>query len=238
MEWDNLAVLPVSTFEHWWNRQINNKTRNKARLSEKKGVMIREVPFDDALLRGIVEIYNECPVRQGRRFPHYGMDLERARKYAGPFLDRSIFIGALIGERFIGFVKLIMDESRTHACAVNILAMLRHRDKAPTNAMIAQAVRSCADRGVSYLVYENFTYGRKKADSLRQFKEVNGFRQMDLPRYNIPLTRFGAVVLTLGLHRRFAEYCPEFIGATLREIRTWWYANRFGISLPVSPKDR
>src|SRR5207245_2517637 len=22
MEWDNLAVLPVSTFDHWWNHQI------------------------------------------------------------------------------------------------------------------------------------------------------------------------------------------------------------------------
>ncbi len=181
MQWDNLAVLPISTYDHWWTKQIPSIGRNRARQAEKKGVIVREVPFDEALLRGIVEIHNETPVRQGRRFPHYGMDIEGARRYAGTFLNRSFFIGALFEDKLIGFVKLTIDDSRTHACAVNILAMLRYRDKAPTNAMIAQAVRSCADRGLSYLVYEHFTYGKKKGDSLSHFKEVNGFRQMDLP---------------------------------------------------------
>ena len=31
MEWDNLAVLQISTFDHWWNRQVDNKTRNMVR---------------------------------------------------------------------------------------------------------------------------------------------------------------------------------------------------------------
>src|SRR4051794_9782591 len=35
-EWDNFAVLPVTTFENWWTRQIGNKTRNEVRLAEKK----------------------------------------------------------------------------------------------------------------------------------------------------------------------------------------------------------
>src|SRR5690348_17418150 len=26
MEWDNLAVLPVSTFDHWWNQQIRSRS--------------------------------------------------------------------------------------------------------------------------------------------------------------------------------------------------------------------
>ncbi len=26
MEWDNVAALPVSTFDHWWSQQINKKT--------------------------------------------------------------------------------------------------------------------------------------------------------------------------------------------------------------------
>src|SRR5215469_13649874 len=73
-EWDNLAVLPVSTFDHWWNKQIRSFPRNRARQAEKKRVVVREVPFDDALVRGIWEIYNECPVRQGTPFIHYGKD--------------------------------------------------------------------------------------------------------------------------------------------------------------------
>ena len=67
MEWDNLAVLPVSTFDHWWTQQIRSLPRNRARQAEKKGVVLREVPIDEALFKGIVEIYNECPMRQGKR---------------------------------------------------------------------------------------------------------------------------------------------------------------------------
>src|SRR5215217_5911836 len=31
MEWDNLAVLPVSSFDHWFNHQILSVARNRAR---------------------------------------------------------------------------------------------------------------------------------------------------------------------------------------------------------------
>ncbi len=52
MEWDNMAVLPVSTFDHWWTQQIGFKARNKAKQAEKKGIVLREVPFDAVLVRG------------------------------------------------------------------------------------------------------------------------------------------------------------------------------------------
>src|SRR5215831_8609289 len=61
MEWDNLAAIDVKSFDYWWNEQIGKKTRNKARLAEKKGVILCEMPFDEALARGIWEIYNETP---------------------------------------------------------------------------------------------------------------------------------------------------------------------------------
>lgn len=231
-EWDNLAIMPITTFENWWNHQIKSIGRNRAKQAEKKGLVVREVPFDDDLLRGVVEIHNESPVRQGRRFPHYGMTLEGARAYAGTFLDRSFFIGAMDGDKLVGFMKLCVSESGKHACAINILAMLSHRDKAPTNAMIAQAVRSCASRGISYLVYENFTYGRKVSDSLSQFKEANGFRRMDLPRYYVPLSPIGELALRTGLHQRWVDYIPEFLMARYRKLRTAYYTNRY--KTPVS----
>src|SRR5437763_1104792 len=95
---DNVAAVPVSTFDHWWRRQINDKTRNMARRAEEKGVVVREVPFDDALVRGIWAIYNESPIRQRKPFPHYGKDLETVRREAGTFLDRSTFFAALLGD--------------------------------------------------------------------------------------------------------------------------------------------
>jgi hypothetical protein len=227
MEWDNLAVLPVSSFDHWWNKQIRSCPRNRARQAEKKGVVVREVSFDDALVRGIWEVYNEFPVRRGTPFLHYGKDIEEVRKHASTFLDRSIFIGAFLGDRLIGFIKLVTDQTRTQANTMHIVSMIQHRDKAPTNALIAQAVRSCAERDIRYLVYQNFSYGKKQGDSLSQFKETNGFQRVNLPRYYVPLTRTGWVGFRLGLHHRFVHHLPEPVAAKLRELRKAWYDRKF-----------
>jgi hypothetical protein len=232
-EMDNLAVLPVTTFDNWWDNQIKSYPRNRARQAGKRGVLMREVPYGEELISGICAIYNETPVRQGKRFPHYGMTLDRARQYAGTFLDRSVYIGAFVGEEMIGFVKLTMDESRTQADLVHILSMAKHKEKAPTNALIAESVKACAQRNVSYLVYENFSYGNKMGDSLSHFKEVNGFQRVDIPRYYVPLTPFGRMALRLGLHHRFTERIPESMAGKLRELRKLWYERRVQTSTTV-----
>ena len=223
MEWDNFAALPISTYEHWWEHQIGFKARNKAKQAEKKGVTVREVPFDDALVQGIWEVYNESPVRQGKPNAHYGKDLETVRKEEATYLEHSVFIGAYYQDKLIGFIKLVSDESGTQAGLLNIVSMVQHRDKAPTNALVAHAVRACADRGISYLVYSNFAYGKKERDSLSDFKERNGFQKINVPRYYVPLTTIGAIGFHLGLHRSLAEHCPEPVLAKIREIRKFWY---------------
>lgn len=223
MEWDNFAALPVSTFEHWWTQQIGFKARNKAKQAEKKGVVIREVPFNEALVKGIWEIYNECPVRQGRPFTHHGKSIETVYKEEATFLDSSIFIGAFLGDSLIGFVKMVHDESLGQAGLLNIVSMIRHRDKAPTNALVAQAVRSCADRKIPYLVYSNFAYGKKQRASITDFKERNAFRRIDVPRYYVPLSPLGRVAFRLGLHKSFVDHMPEPMLAKLRELRSAWY---------------
>ncbi len=227
MEWDNLAVLPVSTFDDWWTKQIGFKARNKAKQASKKGVLVREVLFDDALALGIWEIYNESPIRQGRRFPHYGKSFDQVRGISSTFLDTSIFIGAYLDEKLIGFIKLTVDDGGTQAGIMHIVSMIRHRDKAPTNALVAQAVRSCADRGISYLVYSNFAYGKKERSSLSDFKERNAFERINLPRYYVPLTGIGWAALRLGLHHKFVDRLPEPLLAKARDLRYSWYKHRF-----------
>jgi hypothetical protein len=227
MEWDNLAAIPISTFDHWWNEQIGFKARNKAKQSEKKGVVVREVPFDDALVKGIWEIYNECPLRQGKPFRHYGKDVETVGREAATYLDNSIFIGAFLGPQLIAFAKLTFDEASVQANLMHIVSMIQYRDKSATNALIVQAVRSCAQRKISYLVYTNFAYGKKEKDSLSDFKERNGFERIDLPRYYVPLTLAGSAALRLGLHHRIFDYVPESVAARLRELRRNWYQYKF-----------
>jgi hypothetical protein len=230
MEWDNLAVLPITTFEHWWNETIGFKARNKAKQAAKKGVLVREVSFDDDLVRGIWEIYNESPVRQGRRFPHYGQSIESVRQISRTFPESSVFIGAYLDEKLIGFIKLVWDDSRTQAGIMHIVSLIQQRDKAPTNALIAQAVRSCADRNLPYLVYSNFSYGKKERSGLSDFKERNGFERIQLPRYCVPLTPVGRLALRLGLHHKVLDYIPESVAAKLRDLRYEWYKRRFPTS--------
>ncbi|MGA9789121.1 MAG: hypothetical protein WBQ43_00410 [Terriglobales bacterium] len=230
MEWDNFAALSITTFDHWWTKVLGFKGRNKAKQAEKKGVKLREIDFDDALIHGIWRIYNECPIRQGKRFPHYGMRLERVRPYAGTFLDSSIFIGAFFEDVLIGFAKLTVDETRTQAGLMHIVSMIQHRDKAPTNALIAQAVKSCAERHIPFLVYSNFAYGNKRRDGLSDFKERNGFQRVDIPRYYVPISRIGEVAFRMGLHHKLIDRLPEPLIEKLRDYRAGWYNHKLQVS--------
>jgi len=221
---DNLAALPITTYDQWFASQIDGKTRNMIRRAEKKGVVVREVPFDDALVRGIFAIYNESPVRQGRPFWHYQKGIELVRRENQTFLERSTFVAAFLGEEIIGFAKLVEDDGRQQAGMMQILSMIAHRDKAPTNALIAQAVRSCSNRGIPFLVYANFSYGKKEHDSLADFKINNGFQKIDLPRYYVPLTLAGRAALRLGLHHPLKDKVPESVVIRLRKARAAWSA--------------
>lgn len=227
MEWDNMAAIRISTYEDWIKVALNSKSRNMLRKAEKNGVTVREVLLDEALVRGISSIYNEAPIRQGRPFWHYGKDLESVHKMNQTFPDRSVFLGAFFENTLIGFAKLVTDEDRKQAGLMQIISMIGHRDKAPTNALIAQAVRSCAERAISYLWYANMSYGKKQRDTLADFKRHNGFSKVDLPRYYVPLTVAGRVALRLGLHHGVSNWFPEPVTDVYRRARRLWYAKRF-----------
>lgn len=226
MEWDNLAVLPITTFDHWWNKQIGFKARNKAKQAEKKGIVLREAEFGEELVRGIWEIYNETPIRQDRKFPHYGKTYEQVYEEEATYLDRSAFIGAYLEGRLVGFIKLMWDLDLSQAGLLNIVSLVSERDKAPTNALVAHAVKFCADRDIPYLVYSNFAYGKRQRDSLSDFKERNAFERVNLPRYYVPLTPIGAAAFRMGMHKSLIDHVPEKMIVKLREIRNAWHGKK------------
>lgn len=233
-EMDNFAAIPLTTFDDWWNKQIGFKARNKAKQAEKKGVVIREVPFSEELVRGIWEIYNECPIRQGRKFPHYGKSYEKIYEEEATYLDSSVFVGAYFEEKLIGFIKIVSDETGTQAGLMNIVSLIKQRDKAPTNGLVAHAVRACTARNIKFLVYSNFAYGKKLKDSLSDFKERNAFQKMDVPRYYVPLTPLGNMALSLGLHHRLVDRIPESVASKLREYREAWLNRKFQTATEAS----
>jgi hypothetical protein len=224
MEWDNVAAIPITTYEHWWTEQINDKTRNMVRKLQKKGGEVKVAEFNDALVSGISGIYNETPFRQGKRFWHYGKALDAVKTENATFPERSVFIGAYCENELIGFIKLVCDQA--FASMMQIISMVKHRDKSPTNALLAKAVEICGERKIPYLVYAKFVYGRKGIDTLTDFKRHNAFERIDLPRYYAPLTLRGRMALKLGLHHGVLEVLPQWLVVRLLGLRAKWYARR------------
>jgi hypothetical protein len=220
MEWDNIAALPIETFEHWWTKQVNGKTRNMVRKSQKKGVEVRVAKFDNDLIEGITGIYNETPVRQGRYFRHYGKDIESIRIENSSFMDRSDFLAAYCGDELIGFIKLVYIGEV--AGMMQILSKIKDRDKAPNNALVAKAVEVCAEKRIRFLTYSKFIYGKKGVDPVAEFKHHNGFKKIDVPKYYIPLSFKGSIGLKLNLHHGFSEQLPPAFLSYLRKLRAKW----------------
>lgn len=223
VEWENWAVVEVSTYDCWWTKQVDKKTRNMVRKAERKGVVVREAPFNAALVKGICEIYNECPVRQGKPNRHYGLDEATVRKLEATLLNNSIFVGAYLEEQLIAFAKVVIDDNGKQAKIMNIIAMVRHWENAPMNALVAEIVRICADRRIPHCVYGNFTYWNKQNDTLTTFKSNNGFQPVLIPRYYVPLTGLGSIALRFGLQHRLRDRLPESFAAHVRAWRSKWY---------------
>lgn len=223
-EWVNYAVLPISTYEQWFQKQISSATRRNVRASEKRGVTVQISEFNDDYVRGIMSIYNESPIRQGRKYFHYGKDFETVKKENGTYAWRSSFFAAYYQNEMIGYQKIVWDK---HTAAImQILSKMSYRDNRPNNAFLSEAVRECCRRGVKYLLYEKFTYGKKSNDSLTQFKENNGFIRMDTPRYYVPLTLKGMIAIKFKLYKRVKERLPEQFMKPLRDMRSKWYERR------------
>lgn len=228
MERDSIAVLPVSTYEHWWVEQINNKTRNLVVKARKKGVVVRPAVFDDEFVRGMTAVFNETPIRQERPFIHYGKSFETVKQQFSRFLFREDILGAYLDDELIGFIMLA--NAGRFATLTQIISMLRHRDKSPNNALLAKAVELCAERGITQLVYALWPRG-----PLRDFKKHNGFEEVQLPRYYVPLTIKGQMAVNLKWYRSPVEWLPEPTIMQLRSLRSRFYARRYRTSFSVIP---
>lgn len=220
LEWDPIAVLPVSTYQNWYKNQINNKTRNLIVKAQKKGVQVKPASFDDEFVRGMTAIFNETPIRQERAFLHYGKSFETVKAQFSRYLFREDLYGAYFNDELIGFIFLA--DAGQFMYLGQIISLIRHRDKSPQNALIAKAVEACAEKGIPYLVYALWPRG-----ALREFKRHNAFECVNLPRYYIPLTAKGKVALRLGLHHGAAELLPENALALLKRIRSRFYSLKY-----------
>jgi hypothetical protein len=229
MEWDSIAAIPIISYEHWLKKQIVQNSRKKIGLAQRKGVNIKRIPFDDDLVRGILDIYHETPILQGKPNRQYKTDFETAKKLNSTFLDRAQFIGAFYKDELIAYIKLV--SAGRYMRTMGILAKIAHREKGAMNLLIAKAVETCAETGMQYLMYAKFDYGKRGSETLKEFKRNLGFESIILPRYYIPLNAWGEIILKLKLHRDLAEYLPQRIIRMLIDIRSSRYEKKYAEEL-------
>ena len=225
MEWDNVAALPIRDYEYWYNNQLHRNARNKVKKAIKAGLELKEVPFGLALWKGIQGIQNEIRIRQGRPYAYYGKDIEWIRERYGTYLERARFVGAFFHGELIGFLKLVQTEGYTRT--MGILAKAGCRDLAPMNALIAKGVEICAERGDSYLVYGKYDYGKVGSDSVVSYKFHNGFEHILIPRYYIPLTSLGRLVVRAGLQHGLVGYLPRPWVQRLRDLKVSYFERKY-----------
>ena len=219
-EWDNWAAIPTACFKGWWEN-LPQVSRKNVRRSAKRGVVVKVVPFDEDLVKGVHRIYNSIRVRDGRLFWHFGKNSDTVRQELATYRDRSDFIGAYLDGELIGFLKMVYVDDL--ATIFHIVSMDEHYDKRPQNALIAKAAAVCEQKRISHLIYGRFIYGNKRRSSLVEFKRRNGFQQVNFPRYYIPLTLRGYLFVRLRLYRGFGGLLPEPILQVALSCRAWYY---------------
>ena len=223
MELRSIAVAEVGNFKKWWE-SLPQESRKNVRRSAKRGVTIEVKSFDDEVIAGIASIQNETPIRQGRKYPHFGKSLDEVRRDHGSFLDRCDFVCAYFEGEIVGFLKLVYRGNV--AALLQLNSKVAHYDKRPSNALLAKGVELCEARGVTHLTYGLFNYGSKGHSPLREFKERNGFYEILLPNYYVPLTAWGEICVRTKLYRGIREFLPQKMVTSALNLRTKWYSSR------------
>ena len=236
VEWDSVAAIRFTNYTEWWETKLPQETRKNVRRAVKRGVVTKVQPLDDELIRGIVELNNESPMRQGRPFDHYGKTFLEVKKDQSSFLDRSDFISAYSGQELVGFMKIVY--CGKIGTILQFIIKNSSYDKRPANALIAKAAEHCIHKGMSYLVYGMYVYGNKRETSLVEFKKRNGFEEFLVPRFYVPLTVKGRIAMALKIHRDLVGILPEPLIHLGLNIREKWYKLKFLVSRCSSMLER
>jgi hypothetical protein len=219
-EWESIAAIRLTSFKEWWEA-LPQETRKNVRRSQKRGVTVSVKEFDDDLIEAIRQVNDESPLRQGMRNGYYGKSQEETRKLYGEFVGRCDFICAYFGDELIGFLHLVY--RRDVASILNVTTKVSHFDKRPANALIAKMVEICEAKGISYITYGLYNYGNKRDNPLRTFKIRNGFSEILMPRFFVPLNRWGWLCMQAKLHRGLIGILPHSVITIAAGARSRWY---------------
>jgi hypothetical protein len=188
-------------------------------------VKVNVAVLDDHLIRGIKEIYDEVPMRQGFRNRHYQEDEETVRQKNSTFLGQDDFLAAYVGEELVGFIQIVYTEKT--ARIIQLLSKVAHLEKRTASALIAKAVEFACQKELTHLTYCKYSYGNKGTDPLAEFKRRMGFQKLFYPRYFVPLNWRGAVAIDLRLHHGLKNHLPTGVVMFLLNMRARYYEKKF-----------
>ena len=196
-------------------------------------MIVKQIDFDDSFVRGIKRVYDEVPIRGGRRAWHYRDDFETCKRKHETYRARSDFIAAYFEGELVGFVKLVYagDTART----MQNLTMVKCRGLSVSNALLAKCAEICTKKSIKFLVFGKLSYGKKGDLGLEQFKRDNGFVKLDFPRYYVPLNWRGNLAISLGLYKDVSDFLPPGFVGWSRNTRTAWYHWLYRKELAVKP---
>jgi Acetyltransferase (GNAT) domain len=221
IEWESVAAIHLVSFKQWWEG-LPQETRKNVRRSQRRGVAVRIKEFDDDLIQGIRRVNDESPLRQGMPNGYYGKSYEETKKLYGEFVGRCDFICAYFDDNLIGFLHLVYRGDV--ASILNLTTRPSHFDKRPANALVAKAAELCEAKGISYISYGLYNYGNKRDHPLRTFKIRNGFEEILMPRFFIPLSRWGEFCMKAKVHRGFVGILPHPVIRIAVGARSRWYS--------------
>lgn len=215
-EWESVAAIRLTTFDEWWNN-LPQESRKNVRRAQKRGVVVRVQQLDEKLIDDIIALNNDSPIRQGKAYSHFGKTREQVARDQKDFLDRSDYVCAYHESELIGLVKLIHRDDI--ASILTFLPKASQSDKRPANALMAKVVEICTKKNLKYVIFGLFNYHNKRDTSLREFKTRNGFKEILVPRYFVPLTLKGAVSIKLNLHQGLIGFLPNSVMTLLVKVR-------------------
>jgi hypothetical protein len=219
-ERESIAAIHLVSFKGWWEG-LPQETRKNVRRAQKRGVQVSIRELDDDLVQGIRGVNDDSPLRQGTANAYYGQSFDETKERYGEFVGRCDFVCAYFGEELIGFLHLVYRGGV--ASILNLTTKPSHFDKRPANALMAKAAEICEAKGVSYITYGQYNYGNKTHSPLRQFKTRNGFEEILVPRFYVPLTAWGKFCMRVKLHRGLIGVLPHSVITFGVNARTKWY---------------
>ena len=203
---ESIGLLHIKSYDDWF-KSLGSRGRF-VRQSERNGLKTEIVNIDKNFIKSALAIYNETPVRQGRKYSGYGLTLYEVEKKFSR-MNASEVLGAYLYNELIGLI--LVEYGDRVASLKSFLSLIGHRDKNPNSALMAATVKRCYEKGYTFLTYGNMGYN----PGLDYFKHSNGFRIFFVPRYYLPLSTKGKLAIRLGVHRPLEHFFSPTIARAL-----------------------